>query len=88
MIIYFIILSSSFANQITTKLCVNCKFYKKEFFVSNKFGKCLLFPKENDNDYFLVDGINNNNKKEFHYCSTSRKIDSMCGKEGKFYEKK
>jgi hypothetical protein len=28
----------------------------KGFLTSNEFGKCALFPKENDNDYFLVNG--------------------------------
>jgi hypothetical protein len=87
-IIYSIILSPFSASQIKPKLCIDCKFYKKEsIFTSNEFGKCSLFLRENDNDYYLVNGVNNNNK-EYHYCSTSRKYDDMCGKEGKFYEKK
>ena len=88
MMIYPIILSSISANQIRSKICVDCKFYKKEFFTSSEFGKCALFPKEKDIDYFLVNGKNhNNNNIEYHYCATSRKSDSMCGEEGKYYEK-
>jgi hypothetical protein len=35
----------------------------------------------------LVTGIKN--KEEFYYfCSTSRNFEHMCGKEGRFYEKK
>ena len=81
-----IILSPFAATQIRPKLCIDCKFYTKGFLTSNEFGKCALFPKENDNDYFLVNGVNNN-KTEYHYCSTSRRFERMCGKEGKFYEK-
>jgi hypothetical protein len=81
-----IILSPFLANQITPKLCINCKFYTKRFFTISEFGKCTLFPKGNY-DTFFVNGKNNNNK-EYYYCYTSREFDDMCGKEGKFYEKK
>jgi hypothetical protein len=46
-----------------------------------------MFIKANDNDYFLVNGINNN-KMENYYCSTARRSENMCGQDGKFYEKK
>ena len=42
---------------------------------------------ENDNEYFLVNGINNH-KIEYQYCAVARKYDYMCGQEGMFYEKK
>jgi len=87
-IIYCIILSPLSASQVKPKLCINCKFYNKEnFFTSSEFGQCSMFPREKENDYFLVNG-NYNNNIDYHYCSTSRKYDYMCGKEGKFYEKK
>ena len=90
MIICSIILSPFSASQIRPKLCIDCKFYTKDFFTSSEFGKCSMFPREKDNDYFLVNGNDNgnNNNIELHYCSTSRKYDNMCGKAGKFYEKK
>ena len=87
-IIYSIFVSPLSASQITPKLCINCKFYTKNFFTFSEFGKCSLFPKERDNDYFLVNGIINNNNQEYHYCATSRNSERMCGEEGKFYEKK
>jgi hypothetical protein len=87
-IICSIILSSFSASQIRQKLCIDCKFYTKSFFSSSEFGKCKLFPREKDNDYFLVNGNNNNNNTEYNFCSIARKYDYMCGKEGKFYEKK
>lgn len=91
MSIYPIILSSLSplsANQIRPKLCIDCKFYTKNFFTFSEFGKCSLFPKEQDNSYFLVNGNNNYNNREYHYCATSRNSERMCGEEGKFYEKK
>jgi len=85
--IIFSLFSAIATNQIRPKLCIDCKFYRKEFFDFNEFGKCSLFPTENSNDYFLVNGNNNyNNKIEYHFCATARKYDHMCGKEGKFYE--
>jgi hypothetical protein len=94
MIIYPIILSpfSATANQVRPKLCINCKFYTKDFFTFSEFGKCSSFPIEKKNDFFLVNGNGNNdndNKEyEYHYCSTARKFDHMCGQQAKFYEKK
>jgi len=88
MILYSIILTQISASQIKPKLCIGCKFYTKDFFTFSEFGKCSKFPTKPDNDYFLVNGKKNNNNIEYHYCSTSRKFDHMCGEEGKFYEKK
>jgi len=88
MIIYSILLSPFSASQIRPKLCIDCKFYKKDFFTFSEFGKCSLFPKEGDNDYFLVNGNKKNNNIEYYYCNTARNSDNMCGEEGKFYEKK
>jgi hypothetical protein len=87
-IIYSIILSSFLANKITPKLCIDCKFYKRGIFtISSEFGRCELFTKEKNTDYFLVNGKKDNNI-EHYYCSTARNSDRMCGEEGKFYEKK
>jgi hypothetical protein len=69
------------------KLCINCKFYTKDFFtyfIGSEFGKCSRFTLEK-NDNYLVNGV----KKivtEKYYCSTARI--STCGKEGKFYEER
>lgn len=88
--IFLIILSSfltAFSLQQNPKICIDCKFFSKDVFTANKFGKCLLFPyKKYDTDY-LVTGINENEKPEYHYCSTARKFNYMCGEEGKKYEK-
>ena len=76
MIIYPIILSSfsitatststsATSNQIRPKLCIDCKFYKKDFFTSSEFGKCSFFPIEKKNCDFLVTGNNDNNNKKY-----------------------
>lgn len=89
-IIFCNILSTfSCSELIKPKLCITCKYFIKDFFLNNKFGKCSLFPNERENNYFLVDGSGENNKKiNYYHCSTTRKFDDMCGKEGKLYEKK
>jgi len=46
-----------------------------------------MFPIKKVNDYSLVNG-KNYTYVEYQYCATSRSYDSMCGKEGKFYEKR
>jgi len=90
-----IILSPFLANQIVQgitgvpskgvipKICVDCKFYTKNLFGFSEFGKCALFPKENNS--FLVNGHKN---KEYYYCYTSREFEDMCGKDGKCYQPK
>ena len=90
---FFIIVLTliSLSNSTNPKLCVDCKFFKRDLF-GNKFGKCSLFEKteiaDNDNyNDFLVDGIVRRKKVEYHYCSTARQCDDMCGKDGKLYEK-
>ena len=79
--------STSYSNQILPKLCIDCKFCKKNFITGSEFSKCSLFIREPNNDYFLVNG-NKNNNIEYHYCSTARNSENKCGKEGKYYEKK
>jgi len=88
-IIYFNIVSI-LASTLSTKpnLCINCKYFTKEFLTSNDFGKCTKFPKVDDDTAFFVNGVKPREKKEFHYCLTSRKFNYMCGNEGKYYEKK
>ena len=87
-IIYCNIFSLFSAAPIKPKLCVDCKFFTKDLFTSNKFGKCSLFPRVDNINYFLVDGIKENKNVEYHYCSTSRKYYDMCGENGKLFENK
>jgi hypothetical protein len=83
----FIIFGLFFVDALKPTLCLNCKFYKKDFLSDKRFGKCLLFPQEKSNNYIFVDGTKDN-KIEYYYCATARNLDHMCGEEGKFYNKK
>ena len=70
--------------------CVKCKFVKKDFF-HPQFGKCALYPipmEEPVDNFYLVTGNKSPPKKiDYHYCNTARTFDSMCGKDGKYYQK-
>ena len=89
LIVFTIMLSSFSAIEHKPKFCIDCKFYKNNFFFgSNAYGKCSLFPYDPVDDDYLVNGINNNEDKDYYHCSTARKWEDMCGKKGKFYEKK
>ncbi len=87
MTIYPMILMPFSSGNIRPKLCIDCKFYTKHFLTRSKFGKCTLFTIENSPNSYLVNG-NNDNNIEYDYCSIARQFDHMCGKEGKYYEKK
>lgn len=66
------------------KLCVNCKYFVKDFFSANKFGKCSQFPRQDDSKYHLVTGIDDR-KQDLYYCSTARSSEHMCGEDAKKY---
>jgi hypothetical protein len=82
---------SSLLQPNEPKICKNCKFFVKAgILTSDKFGKCLVFPYRGEQDHFLVDGIHE--KKiatyHYHYCSTARAYDHLCGEKGKKFEAK
>ena len=82
LIVCSIILPVFSLNEMTPKLCVNCKFFMSNFISGKEYGKCSLFPsKEPEID--LVTGIKRCPKYKF--CSIARDYDDMCGKEGKKY---
>ena len=90
-ILLFILFTEIFSsNPIKPKFCRDCKFFTKDFLLTNKYGKCSLFPKDDDEDnrYFLVDGIKPNNPNKLSFCSIARTYKEMCGPEGTLYVKK
>jgi hypothetical protein len=63
---------------------MNCKY----FIQNNDFGtfsKCSFFINKESEIDFLVNGID---KEEYYYCYIARRINDMCGKEGKYYKAK
>uniref|UniRef100_A0A6C0EE05 Uncharacterized protein n=1 Tax=viral metagenome TaxID=1070528 RepID=A0A6C0EE05_9ZZZZ len=76
------------SNIIKPKLCVNCKFFMKESFLTpDAYSKCTKFSFI-DHDDFFVNGIKRPETKRYYYCSTARNFDHMCGIEGKKFEEK
>jgi hypothetical protein len=73
--------------EIKPKLCLNCKYFITDN-NTGQYGRCLLFPKGEDNRYRLVNGNIIENKNEYNYCVTAREVENMCGLEGKKYKKK
>ena len=72
------------AKTKATKLIICNKFFKNSLLTNNKFGRCSLFPKEEKRDInYYVSGMEKN--IDFHFCSTARTYDDMCGKDGKKY---
>jgi hypothetical protein len=71
-------------NQIKPKLCINCKHFIKDD-GDGKYGKCSFLTRDESKINFLVNGVN---QELYHYCSTARQLEDMCGKEGKYYKKK
>jgi hypothetical protein len=71
---------------VTPKFCVHCKFFRNNFMGDNKFGKCSLFPVKEGSIHYFVTGIEKD--ADFNFCSTARKYDDMCGKDGKKYTPK
>ena len=75
-------------NIIKPKLCIHCEHFKNSFMTGNKFGKCALFYTKTEDKYYLVDGSEKVSFNNYHYCSTARSFEDMCGKEGKHYKEK
>ena len=71
----------------TPKLCINCKFFRKDMTHdnNNEYSKCSLFLRDPSNLKFLVTG--SKYIDDYYYCVTARQYESMCGKEGNNYEK-
>lgn len=87
-IICSIILPIFSLKNIKHKLCINCKYFITDNNNNDKFGKCTLFPRKENDNFFLVTGITEDKIIEYHYCSVSRESNNMCGKEGNMFKKK
>lgn len=87
-IIFFlcsIILPIFSLKEMKPKICINCKYFITDN-DSGIYGKCSLFPKKEDTNKYLVNGINH--EIQYYYCSLARQFNHMCGEEGKMYKKK
>ena len=83
-IIIFVCFASFTTSSSEKKYCVNCKYYVRNPFCKDTFGKCAAFRKTTDSNEidYLISG---KEKIEYKYCSTARENENLCGKEGKMY---
>ena len=88
LIINYLIVATVSTNLDKPRLCIDCKFFTNNFLTDSDYGKCSLFVRENRIDKYLVNGIKKIPDIDYYYCSTARNFDTMCGKEGTFFEKK
>lgn len=81
---YFLLFFFISANA--EKFCINCKHFRPTILSHPSFAKCKAFPREADNkiDYLVL----GRPKPEYNYCSIAREYESMCGQDGKYFEKK
>jgi len=77
----FCIIGSSFAYE---KYCVNCKYFVRNPFSKDTFGKCSAFRK--NIDYNKIDYLVSGKEKiEYKFCVSAREDEELCGKEGNMY---
>ena len=69
--------------SLNVRICKNCKHFIRDK-TALKNGKCKISPIKLDD--YLVSG--DSNDIEFHFCSTARAIDDMCGFNATKYEEK
>lgn len=89
---------SSDALKLNQSFCVDCRHFKKDksYFLGAGNGKCALFPiidsirdPENDDEKidYLVSGERNDDIS-YADCVKVRRSETMCGPEGKFFNRK
>ena len=85
--ILFCIIGSSSVFYVSSyeKYCVNCKYFVKNPFCKDTFGKCSAFRKNIENYQKLDYLVSGKQKIEYKFCSTAREDEDLCGKEGKMY---
>lgn len=83
----YLLLLLFLTRSVSLKLCMDCKHFKGSFF-GNQYGKCDVFSEIKEDYNECIDGSVPRKTIEYTYCSTARKFDHLCGKEGKLFEKK
>lgn len=71
------------------KICKKCKYFVKNSYYSDHYGKCSRYPFVSDNVkiIYLVIGKVIEPYIYFRYCSEIRMDERLCGEDGKKYEK-
>ena len=83
-LIFYIILLVCNCYTAKPKLCINCKNFIKHN-IGDEYGKCKAAYYVENNNNFLITGINYDIEIQYHYCSTARSSNFLCGENGKKY---
>jgi len=67
--------------EISPKFCIHCKYFLTDHNI-DRFSKCSLFPRIEDNTV-IINGIQENKELQYLHCTTARSSSYMCGIEGK-----
>lgn len=87
LIMFAFLIRNNNSIAINTRFCVNCKYIIPNNDLGIEYSTCSLF--ENiDNQKYLISGNSDDIERGFYSCSSARSFESMCGKDGKKYEKK
>jgi hypothetical protein len=86
-IIIYSILTAYSVTSIKPKLCIDCKFYKRNF-LNSKYSKCTALKRVVFDNSFLINGIKIKSVLDYEYCSIARTYNNLCGEDPKLYEKK
>lgn len=78
----FFLISISYI--LAPKFCVYCEHFIPKKGGNNEFGRCKKFPHDWTDNY-LITGEKKAEESNYHFCSTARKFDYMCGERGKKY---
>ena len=79
---------SNSQKSMNTKFCLNCRYFLDNSYTGIQFGKCAQFPHIIEDNSYLITGTSIYQEIDYHYCSTARSTETMCGKEGKIYKRK
>lgn len=74
------------AVAMNPKICIHCKHFRGGLI--DPFGKCAKFPVVSHVDHYLVTGVIDKKRKDYHFCSIVRKYNPQCGPDGKSFEPK
>lgn len=84
----FLLSLTNSQKSMNTKFCLNCRYFLDNSYTGIQFGKCAQFPHIIEDNSYLITGTSIYQEIDYHYCSTARNTETMCGKEGKIYKRK
>jgi len=75
------------AKLIKEKFCFNCKHFITDY-GDDRFSKCSLYPIVEEDNSYLVTGIDRGINIDYNYCIFARNSEKMCGENGNMHKRK